>query len=281
MDGVAARDFGPLCVVGSVNVDVTASVLELPAPGETVRGRSLMRGPGGKGANQAVAAARLGARVRMIGAVGDDADGRDMVAALSGAGVDATGVRVVDAPTGMALITVDGAGENTIVVSAGANDAVDAAGPFDPSEAVLAQQEIPVEAVAALAARVTGFFALNAAPAREIAHAVIARADLIIVNDSELAAQPELGAARLVVVTHGARGATLRRSGAEVARAPSPSVEAVSAVGAGDAFCAAITLALHAGWPDEDALRAACAVGADAVTHPSAQPPLRPLEEYR
>ncbi|WES63496.1 ribokinase [Microbacter sp. GSS18] len=278
---MAPHDFGPLCVVGSVNVDVTASVLDLPAPGETVRGLSLARGPGGKGANQAVAAARLGARVRMVGAVGDDADGGDLVAALRAAGVDASAVRVVGAPTGMALITVDASGENTIVVSAGANDAVVADVPFDEAEAVLAQQEIPGEVVAALAERVRGFFALNAAPARDLAPAVIARADLIIVNDSELAAQPELGAARLVVVTHGARGATLRRAGVEVASAPSPSVEAVSAVGAGDAFCAAITLALHAGWPDEDALRAACAVGADAVTHPSAQPPLRPLGEYR
>jgi len=146
---------------------------------------------------------------------------------------------------------------------------------------VLAQLEIPPHAIEALAASVPGFFALNAAPAREVSETVLRRADLVIVNDAEFAALPAVSAARLVVVTHGARGASLWREGTRVLTAPSPVVDAVSAVGAGDAFSAAITLAIHAGWPDEVALAAACAVGADAVTHVGAQPPLRSLAEYR
>ncbi|HIE60424.1 MAG TPA: carbohydrate kinase family protein, partial [Microbacterium sp.] len=136
-------------------------------------------------------------------------------------------------------------------------------------------------AIETLAASVPGFFALNAAPARDIPASVLQRADLVIVNDAEFAALPSVSAAQLVVVTHGARGASLWRDGERVLTAPSPVVEAVSAVGAGDAFSAAITLAVHAGWPDEVALAAACAVGADAVTHVGAQPPLRSLDQYR
>lgn len=278
---MTSRGLGPLCVVGSINVDVSVTVGELPIPGETVRGAGPVRDAGGKGANQAAAAARLGAAVRMLGAVGDDADGRVMVENLRRAGVDTSGIRVVAEPTGTALITVDATGENTIVVCAGANDAVEGVGPFAPDEAVLAQLEIPSDTVEALAASVPGFFALNAAPAREVSASVLRRADLVIVNDAEFAALPAVGAARLVVVTHGARGASLWRDGQRVLSAPSPVVEAVSAVGAGDAFSAAITLAVHAGWPDEVALAAACAVGADAVTHAGAQPPLRPLGDYR
>lgn len=278
---MTSRGLGPLCVVGSINVDISVTVGELPIPGETVRGVGPVRGAGGKGANQAAAAARLGAAVRMLGAVGDDADGRAMLENLRRAGVDTSGIRVVEDPTGTALITVDAAGENTIVVCAGANDAVEGSGPFAPDEAVLAQLEIPPHAIEALAASVSGFLALNAAPAREVSETVLRRADLVIVNDAEFAALPAVSAARLVVVTHGARGASLWREGTRVLTAPSPVVDAVSAVGAGDAFSAAITLAIHAGWPDEVALAAACAVGADAVTHVGAQPPLRSLAEYR
>lgn len=278
---MTSRGLRPLCVVGSINVDISVTVSELPLPGETVRGRGPIRGAGGKGANQAAAAARLGAAVRMLGAVGDDTDGQAMVANLRRAGVDTSGIRVVAEPTGTALITVDATGENTIVVCAGANDAVEGAGPFAPDEAVLAQLEIPPHTIETLAASVSGFFALNAAPARDVPPSVLRRADLVIVNDAEFAALPAVSAARLVVVTHGARGASLWRDGERVLTAPSPVVDAVNAVGAGDAFSAAITLAVHAGWPDEVALAAACAVGADAVTHVGAQPPLRSLDEYR
>lgn len=273
--------FGPLCVVGSINVDVTASVTRLPAPGETVLGGALRREPGGKGANQAVAAARLGARVRMVGAVGDDADGQRMVQNLADAGVDPSGVWLGDTPTGTALITVDETGENQIVVCPGANDDVTAdAEVFAPDEAVLMQLEVPMATVQAVAASVAGFFVVNAAPAAPLPPEVLARADLVIVNETEYALLPELAGARQVAVTYGAAGAALLRDGVEVARVPAPRVRSVSAVGAGDAFCAALTLALHAGWEPELALSAACAVGADAVTHPESQPPLRALDTY-
>jgi ribokinase len=268
-------------VVGSINIDVTASVARLPGPGETVLGGSLRRDAGGKGANQAVAAARLGARVRMIGAVGDDEDGRGMLQNLQDVGIDASGVWLGANPTGTALITVDASGENSIVVCPGANDDVTVDGvTFGADEAVLAQLEIPDAAVIALARVVTGFLAINAAPARPLAPEVVARADLVIVNESEYAQLPELTQARRVAVTYGAAGAALLEGGREVARAGAPRVRAASAVGAGDAFCAAITLALHAGWPADLALRAACAVGADAVTQPGAQPTLRRLDQY-
>ncbi|MFT4211070.1 MAG: ribokinase, partial [Microbacterium sp.] len=241
---------GPLCVVGSINVDVTASVPRLPGAGETVLGGSLRRDAGGKGANQAVAAARLGARVRMVGAVGDDEDGRRMLAGLRDAGVDTGGVWLGESPTGTALITVDADGENQIVVCPGANADVAVDGErFDPAEAVLTQLEIPLPTVTALAAAVPGFLAVNAAPAQALPAAVIARADLVVVNETEYALLPELAAARRVAVTYGAAGAALFERGVEVARATAPRVRAVSSVGAGDAFCAAITLALHAGWP--------------------------------
>lgn len=276
---------GSLAVVGSINVDLTALVERIPSPGETVLGGTLSRQAGGKGANQAAAAARLGGRVRMIGAVGDDADGQWMRQSLADAGVDVTGVAVRPGATGTALITVDAEGENQIVVCAGANNDVALAGsgdgaPFRPDEAVLAQLEIPLDTVLALIDAVPGYLALNAAPARPLPPELIERADLIIVNETEYALMPECAGARLVAVTYGAEGAALRVRGEEVARASSPRVSAVSSVGAGDAFCAAITLALHAGWSHDDALRAACAVGAASVTHASAQPPLETLASY-
>lgn len=273
---------GALTVVGSINVDLTATVARLPGAGETVLGGTLHRLPGGKGANQAAAAARLGGRVRMIGAVGDDGDGQWTLQCLRDAGVDTSGVWLGEQATGTALITVDEAGENQIVVCAGANDAASIDGvSFSPEEAVLAQLEIPFDVVSALADAVPGFLAINAAPARTLTEALVRRADLVIVNETEFELQPELSDARLVAITYGADGAALRSNGREVARVASPRVRVVSSVGAGDAFCAAITLALHAGWAPEDALAAACAVGADAVTAAAAQPPLRRLETYR
>lgn len=276
---------GSLAVVGSINVDLTALVERIPSPGETVLGGTLSRQAGGKGANQAAAAARLGGTVRMIGAVGDDADGVWMRQSLADAGVDVTGVAVRPGATGTALITVDAEGENQIVVCAGANNDVTVDGAsFGPSfragETVLAQLEIPLETVLALIDAVPGYLALNAAPARPLPPELIERADLIIVNETEYALMPECAGARLVAVTYGADGAALLERGREVARAASPRVTSVSSVGAGDAFCAAITLALHAGWSHEDALRAACAVGAASVTFAEAQPPLAALASY-
>lgn len=276
-----AASLGPLCVVGSINVDVTASVDRLPLAGETVLGATLHRDAGGKGANQAVAAARLGGRVRMVGAVGDDTDGQRMLQNLRDAGVDTGAVWLGDTPTGTALITVDASGENQIVVVPGANHDVTVDGvAFAADEAVLTQLEIPLATVVALADAVPGYLAVNAAPAQALPAALVARADLVIVNETEYAQLPELADARLVAVTYGSAGAALRQGGREVVRVPAPRVDSVSAVGAGDAFCAALTLALHAGWDPERALRAACAVGADAVTRAGAQPALRSLDAY-
>ncbi len=278
---MTSSTLGPLAVVGSINVDLTASVDRLPSAGETVLGGTLDRQAGGKGANQAVAAARLGGAVRMIGAVGADADGDRMLHNLRDAGVDAAAVRVTGSATGTALITVDAEGENQIVVCPGANaDLTLGEVVFGAEEAVLVQLEIPLEVVLALADAVPGFLAINAAPARELPASLIERADLLIVNETEYALQPAASAARLVAVTYGAAGAALFERGVEVARVPSPVVRAVSSVGAGDAFCAAITLALHAGFAHADALRAACAVGAASVTFPEAQPPLGRLDSY-
>jgi ribokinase len=271
-----------LVVVGSINVDLTANVARLPGAGETVGGGRLRRDVGGKGANQAVAASRLGARVRMVGAVGSDPDGGWAVDTIRSAGVDVEGVRAADAPTGTALIAVDAAGENQIVVCGGANALVEPDG-FDlgADEAVLMQLELPLDVVRAVVERAPGFVVVNAAPAQPLPADLVERVDLFIVNETEYAAMPELGGAERVVVTYGASGAAMFAEGAETARASAASADVISTVGAGDAFSAALTLAVLAGMPDEEALRTACAVGAAAVAHSSAQPPLARLGAYR
>lgn len=269
-----------LVVVGSINVDLTALVERLPGAGETVGGGRLRRDVGGKGANQAVAASRLGARVRMVGAVGSD--GVWAVETIRDAGVDVGDIATVDSPTGTALIAVDEAGENQIVVCGGANALVDAGGiAVGTGEAVLMQLELSLDVVRAVAAQAPGFVALNAAPAQPLPADLVERVDLFIVNETEYAAIPELRAARRVAVTYGAAGAAMFVDGAEVAKVPAaPVADVVNTVGAGDAFSAALTLAILSGAPDEQALRTACAVGAAAVAHPSAQPPLDRLEAY-
>lgn len=186
----------------------------------------------------------------------------------------------MDAPTGTALITIDEHGENHIVAVAGANSAVSLeAVTGRPEDALLCQLEIPAATVRAAAHRFPGFFALNAAPAQQLPADLLKRADLIIVNETEFAAMPQLSNCRLVAVTYGSRGATLLRHGAPLARATPPKVTAVDSVGAGDAFCAALVLAQHSGLEPCRALRAACHVGAIAVSHPGAQPTLPSLQE--
>lgn len=279
---MAVRPPQELVVVGSINVDLTALVERLPGAGETVGGGRLRRDVGGKGANQAVAASRLGARVRMVGAVGSDADGAWAIETIRAAGVDVAGIRITDSPTGTALIAVDAAGENQIVVCGGANESVGADGiSVGADEAVLMQLELSLEVVRAIAAQAPGFVALNAAPAQPLPADLVERVDLFVVNETEYAAMPELRAARRVAVTYGASGAAMVADGVETARVPAaPAPDVVNTVGAGDAFSAALTLAIQAGTSDEQALRTACAVGAAAVAHPSAQPPLDPLETY-
>lgn len=271
-----------ITVVGSINVDLTAQVDRLPVAGETVGGGILVRIAGGKGANQAAAAARLGARVRMIGAVGDDADGQWSVQQLVAAGVDVSGVKTVDAATGVALIGVDRRGENQIIVCPGANAQVDVADlHLSEDEAVITQLELTQETVVALAAVCPGFLVVNASPVQDLPRGVVERTDLFIVNESEYERMPQLHHARRVAVTYGAHGAALIADGVETARAPGRRADVVSTVGAGDAFCAALVLALRRGASDHEALETACAVGAAAVEHEASQPPFQPIDSYR
>lgn len=280
--GVHDADTPVLHVLGAINIDLVAHVARAPGPGETVLGDELTRVPGGKGANQAAAAARLGHPVRMLGAVGQDATGDDMLASLVRAGVGTDRVQRVSAPSGTALIVVDAAGENSIVVCPGANDAIDPAGiDIDPHGALLAQLEIDPGVLAHAASRTDGFFALNFSPPLDLPDDLLARVDLFIVNEGEYDALPASARGGIVAVTLGADGAALLSGGQEIARASSPApAEIVSTVGAGDAFAAALTVALLRGWDPQTALQTACAVGSAAVADPRSQPELGRLESY-
>jgi ribokinase len=265
-----------IAVVGSVNLDLVARVPRLPAPGETIAAGGLRRVPGGKGANQALAARRLGADVTMVAAVGDDPAADEALALLTRDGVRLDRLRRDPArPTGHALITVDDAGETTIVVVGGSNEALSVS-PEDVrgADAVLTVLEIPDAAVADAARHATGMVVLNAAPARALAPDLLRRVDLVVVNAGEYAAIDGLDAAGAVAVTHGAQGAVLRRGGREVARAAPPPVRVVDGTAAGDTFTAALAVALLDGASDAEALHRACTAGALAVTRAGAQPSL-------
>jgi ribokinase len=250
-----------LTVVGSINLDLVARVEQLPRPGETLSATAFERIPGGKGANQAVAAARLGARVTLVGAVGDDTAADEALANLRDAGVALDLERL--GSTGIAMILVAADGENQIVVVPGANALVT---PRTVEGAVLCQLEVPDEVVLA-AAREASFFALNASPA----HPIDVQPDLLIVNRLE---HEVVSAGKLVAVTAGAEGAVLYQDGREVARAVPPRVDAVDGTAAGDAFAAALVLAVLEERPYEEALNRACAAGALAATKLGAQPSL-------
>jgi len=271
-----------LTVVGSINLDITATASRLPSPGETVGGAVLRQQPGGKGANQAVAAARLSGRSRMVGAVGQDDAGRTLLDAMAGAGVDIHSVSRVDAATGTALVLVDSDGENQIVVCPGANGSVALDGvSFGGEEALLCQLEVDQDVVLEAARRAPGFFALNAAPAAPILPELLERCDLVIVNETEYELIPALKNASLVAVTYGGEGSAIFVDGERAAEAPAVKVtDIANTIGAGDAFCAALVLALQSGLDYGHALAAANAVGADAVRDASSQPALQPLEHY-
>jgi ribokinase len=250
-----------LTVVGSINLDLVARVERLPRLGETLPATRFDRFPGGKGANQAVAAARLGARVRMVGAVGTDAFAEGALTGLVEAGVELDLTRAGE--TGVALILVDDDGENVIVVVPGANGTLAAR---EVGGAVLCQLEVPDVTVLA-AARGAEFFALNAAPARPLDIVP----DLLIVNRHE---HEVMSRGRLVAVTYGADGAALFEDGREVARARPPAVTAVDGTAAGDAFAACLVVSLLEDRPRDEALVRACAAGALAASRPGAQPSL-------
>ncbi|MDX6491076.1 MAG: ribokinase [Gaiellaceae bacterium] len=260
-----------LVVVGSVNLDLVARCERLPRPGETLTDATFERYPGGKGANQAVAAARLGAEVTFIGSVGDDDFAEEALTGLRTGGVQT--VLREGGSTGIAVIIVDAHGENQIVVAPGANSEL-----RDPqaSGAVLAQLEIPVDAVEAAAARAERFF-LNAAPARTIPAALVRAAELVVVNRYELEALSETP--KLTALTLGEEGAVLLEEGKEVARVEAPRVQAVDGTAAGDAFTACLVVSRLEGREWEEALRRACAAGALAASRPGAQPSLPAADE--
>ncbi|MGP3987588.1 ribokinase [Streptomyces sp. 3N207] len=325
-----------LLVVGSANADLVIGLDRRPGPGETVLGSDLAIHPGGKGANQAAAAARLGARTTLLARVGDDAYGRMLAEAQRAAGAASAGLLVgttdtpgtvgkdgaaqdaeegKGAPTGVALITVDAAGDNSIVVSPGANarltpdDVAAARDLFEAAAVVSLQLEIPLETVAA-AARSAGEhgarLVLNPSPPARLPEDVLALCDPLVVNEHEarlllddgqsLSADPEEWATALlalgprsVVVTLGAEGAlvagpgvgTEATDGIGTVRVPSPRVRAVDTTGAGDAFTGALGWRLGRGDGLEEAVRYAVRVGALAVTRPGAQESYPSAEELR
>jgi ribokinase len=272
---------GPrIAVVGSVNLDLVARVNRLPRPGETLTDADLSRVPGGKGANQAVAAARLGAGVRFVGAVGEDEFAQLAVEELRAADVDLSGVQVVGTPTGIALILVDDEGENQIVVVPGANHRLEPPRvEVGEAEALICQLEIQDAPIEAALGQFSGFFCLNAAPARPVSDAILERADLIVANTYELDALGSTPLGALFAVTLGAEGALLLDDGHEVARASPPKVEAVDGTAAGDAFTACLVVSLLEGREREEALARACAAGALAASRPGAQPSLPSADE--
>jgi len=281
---------GRVVVVGSANVDLVVPVPRHPGGGETVLGGTLTRHPGGKGANQAVAAARAGgADTTFLGALGEDESADLLRASLEGAGVRTDLLARVAEPTGTALITVSPDGENAIVVAPGANSLV-TVGPeqaerLAAADVVLAQLEIPVEAVAAAAAarRPGALLVLNAAPSRDLPADLWPAVDVLVVNEHEAAdlageaAEPAALARLLlervpaVVVTLGGAGSLVAERGGEPVAVPAFPVEPVDTTGAGDTFCGVLAASLAQGAPLVDAARLAAAAGALATTAPGAQ----------
>jgi len=264
-----------ITVVGSVNLDLVATAATLPAPGETVIGAKLGRYPGGKGANQALAARRLGAEVRLVARIGADAFADEAMALLRAEGVDLSACTVDPAEaTGAALIAVSASGENQIVVASGANMTLTADLLGAPvQDTLICQLELPLETVARAVETATGFVCVNLAPAQAVPEVILQRADLLIVNEIEKTFYGDAldRAPGLVAVTWGAKGAGLYRAGQLLASASPPNVTAVDTTGAGDTFVAALVVALQENRPPEQALRFACAAGALTATRAGAQ----------
>lgn len=269
---------GRVVVLGSLNVDVVTRVESHPRLGETVLGEAAGRFAGGKGGNQAMAARRAGAEVVMVGRVGADDAGASYLERLRRHGIRTEVPTSDDAPTGTAFITVDEAGENTIVVVQGANRqvaaaSIEAAG-LGPGDVLLCSLEVPADLVARaarLADRAGARVVINLAPYASLPHDVIATADPVIVNESEMRqlADSDLIPTSLLV-TFGAAGA--RWDGEEVSGIRLDESDVVDTVGAGDAFCGALAAALAAGTDRQAALEAANRAGAEAVQWSGAQP---------
>lgn len=291
-----------ITVVGSINLDLIATVNRLPAPGETVPGGDFKSAPGGKGANQALAAARAGAKVRMVGAVGRDAFAGEAIAYLKEGGVELSGVAEMHAATGIALILVGADGENMIAVVPGANGTVVpgdlAKAQFQKGDVVLLQHEIPlstVDAALAAARKAGAVTMLNTAPFRAEAASFVGKADYVVANETEFdlyaealslpaGERPErmrefarrTGAT--MIVTLGGEG-VLAAKGDELIRADALKITPVDTVGAGDTFCGYLAAGLSSGLALADALKRAAAAGSLACLKPGAQPSIPLADE--
>lgn len=292
-----------IVVVGSINVDLVAKVQRHPMPGETIHGNGGRMLPGGKGANQAVAAARLGARVSMIGAVGSDPGALVALDSLENAGVDISRVKKVDGPSGLAIVTVAESGENSIVVVPGANDSLTSeviyehADLLEATDIVIAQGEIPAEGINALARIVKGRFIHNPAPVLPLDREAFCASSPLVVNEheaglvlsqvgavsgnhepAELVSALRNSGIESVILTLGSKGALVADSSG-VFEVPAARVTAVDSTGAGDAFIGALASRLARGETLKDAATFAARVGAFAVTKEGAQPSYPTLED--
>ena len=271
-------DTPSIVVVGSVNLDIVATAARLPVAGETVTGATLSYFPGGKGANQALAARRLGGRVSLVARVGDDANAEAALALLRAGGVDISACETcASVATGVGLIAVGPDGENQIVVAPGANRELRPEMiSLPPADAMICQLEIPMDTLSHAVDTFDGFICLNLAPAMALPADLPGRADLVVVNETEAGFYNDLlhELDCMVAKTLGAEGAELSRSGDRIAAARSPLVDVVDTTGAGDTFSAALTLAIVEGQELQQALEFACAAGAAATMKAGAQPSL-------
>ena len=251
-----------IAVVGSINADLVVQMPKLPGRGETVSSAEPAWFPGGKGANQAVAAARMGGNVSMFGAIGADEPGQMCLSALKQSGVNVDAVVTVSSPTSTALVMVEHSGENQIVVADGANQhASFNAAQISAADAVIVQFEIPESVIVEVGKAAKGIFCVNAAPVRELSDELASLIDVLIVNEHEYAqlGEPKSG---LVIVTAGAKEVVAYQNGEVVAKSQPPKVEALDTVGAGDTFVGAFVVAYASGKTLPDALDLACAASA-------------------
>ena len=251
-----------IAVVGSINADLVVQMPKLPGRGETVSSAEPAWFPGGKGANQAVAAARMGANVSMFGAIGTDEPGQMCLAALKQSGVNTDSVIKVSSPTSTALVMVEHSGENQIVVADGANQhASFVSTQISSADAVIVQFEIPESVIVEVGKAANGIFCVNAAPARELSEELASLIDVLIVNEHEFSqlGEPKSG---LVIVTAGAKEVVAYQNGEAVAKSQPPKVEALDTVGAGDTFVGAFVVAYASGKSISESLDLACAASA-------------------
>jgi ribokinase len=272
-----------IAVVGSINADLVVQMPKLPGRGETVSSAEPRWFPGGKGANQAVAAARMGGNVSMFGAVGSDEPGEMCLSALTQSGVNIHSIAKVSSPTSTALVMVEHSGENQIVVADGANQhAAFDAEQISSADAVIVQFEIPVSVIIEAGKAANGIFCVNAAPVREISDELAELIDVLIVNEHEFAqlGHPKL---KLVIVTAGANEVIAYQNGEVVAKAQPPKVEALDTVGAGDTFVGSFIVSYAAGQSIADSLELACAASALSTLKLGAQsgmPTAKEVNDY-